>query len=70
MNDLLERLLDKGVVLNLDMVICVAGIPLIGIKLRGIIAAIRTMIEYGIMETWDTELRSQARGKNRNACYD
>ena len=43
-DDLLERLLDKGVILNLDMVIGVAGIPLIGINLRAAIASIETMI--------------------------
>ncbi|MEI6509887.1 MAG: gas vesicle protein, partial [bacterium] len=46
-NDLLERLLDKGVVLSLDLVIGVAGIPLIGVNLRAAIASLETMLEYG-----------------------
>jgi hypothetical protein len=57
---LLERLLDKGVILNLDLVIGVAGIPLIGINLRAAIASIETMIDYGIMQAWDEQLRSYA----------
>jgi hypothetical protein len=60
LDDLLERLLDKGVILNLDLVIGVAGIPLIGINLRAAIASIETMIEYGIMQAWDEQLRTYA----------
>ena len=62
-DDLLERLLDKGVILNLDLVIGVAGIPLIGINLRAAIASIETMIEYGLMEAWDEQLRQYANGE-------
>ena len=39
-DDLIERLLDKGVIVNLDLVIGVAGIPLIGVNLRAAIASI------------------------------
>lgn len=59
-DDLLERVLDKGIILNLDLVIGVAGIPLIGINLRTAIAAVETMIEYGIMRAWDEKLREFA----------
>jgi hypothetical protein len=64
-DDLLERLLDKGVILNLDLVIGVAGIPLIGINLRAAIASIETMIEYGYMQAWDEQLRDYANGELR-----
>jgi hypothetical protein len=59
-NDLLDRLLDKGVVVSLDLVIGVAGIPLIGVSLRAAIAAIETMIEYGFMKAWDEKTRQYA----------
>jgi hypothetical protein len=59
-NDLLDRLLEKGVVLDLDMVIGIAGIPLIGVSLRAAIAAIETMIEYGLLESWDESTRRYA----------
>ncbi len=58
--DLLERVLDKGIVLKLDLVIGVAGIPLIGISLQGAIAAIETMLGYGMMEAWDAGIRADA----------
>ena len=59
-NDLLDRLLDKGVVVHLDLVIGVAGIPLIGVSLRAAIAAIETMIEHGMMKAWDEKTRQYA----------
>ena len=59
-DDLLEQILDKGIILNLDLVIGVAGIPLIGINLRAAIASIETMIEYGLMQAWDEDLRQYA----------
>jgi hypothetical protein len=59
-DDLLERVLDKGIVLSTDLIIGVAGIPLIGISLRAAIASVETMIEYGFMKAWDEELRQYA----------
>jgi hypothetical protein len=59
-DDLLERVLDKGIVLSTDLIIGVAGIPLIGISLRAAIASVETMIEYGLMKAWDEELRQYA----------
>jgi Gas vesicle protein len=58
--DLLERVLDKGIVLKLDLIIGVAGIPLIGISVQGAIAAIETMLQYGMMEAWDAQTRAYA----------
>jgi len=58
LEDLLERVLDRGIVLKLDLIIGVAGIPLIGISLQGAIAAIETMLEYGMMEAWDADTRA------------
>lgn len=60
LDDLLERMLDRGVMLKLDLIIGVAGIPLIGISLQAAIAAIETMLEYGMMEAWDADTRGYA----------
>lgn len=62
--DLLDVLLQKGVVLEADVVIGVADIPLVGIKLRAAIAGLTTMREYGIFEEWDLE---QRRGRRSHA---
>jgi len=56
-NDVLDKLLNKGLVLNADLIISVAGIPLIGVNLRAAIAGMETMLEYGMMEAWDKSTR-------------
>lgn len=55
--DLIDKILDKGVVINADVIITVAGIPLIGITLRAALAGIETMLDYGMMEAWDQSIR-------------
>ena len=55
--DVIDRILDKGVILNADVIISVAGIPLIGINLRAALAGIETMLDYGMMEAWDENTR-------------
>ncbi|MBI4008033.1 MAG: gas vesicle protein [Planctomycetes bacterium] len=51
--DLLDRVLEKGVVISADIVITLAGIPLIGINLRAAVAGMETMLKYGMMKEWD-----------------
>lgn len=58
--DLLDRVLERGVVIAADIVICLAGVPLIGINLRAALAGMETMVEYGLMQEWDQRLRAQA----------
>jgi len=57
LTDLLNRLLDKGIILNADIIISVAGIPLIGVSLKAALASIETMLDYGMMEAWDESIR-------------
>jgi len=57
--DLLDRVLDKGVVLYADIIVSVAGIPLIGVNLRAALAGMETMISYGVMQEWDQKVRAQ-----------
>lgn len=61
--DLLERVLDKGLVLNADLVISVSGIPLIGVNLRAALAGMTTMLKYGMMEDLDSRIREHYRVK-------
>ena len=58
--DLLDRALTKGIVIHADLVISVAGIPLIGVNLRAALAGMETMIRYGLLKEWDTKIRQQA----------
>ena len=65
--DLLDRVLDKGLVINADIIISLAGVPLIGVNLRAALAGMETMLEYGLMKEWDVRTRaweSERRKKN------
>jgi len=58
--DLVDRILVKGVILQADLVISVSGVPLIGVNLKAAIAGMTTMLDYGMMEAWDEEIRKYA----------
>ena len=58
--DLLDRILDKGLMLDADIIIHVAGIPLLGVKLRAALAGMETMLKYGIWQDWDEAQRAIA----------
>ncbi len=59
--DLLDRVLDKGLVVHADLIVSVAGIPLIGVNLRAALAGMETMLKYGIMQAWDEQGRAWER---------
>jgi hypothetical protein len=58
--DLLDSVLDKGLVLDADLIIHVAGVPLLGVKLRAALAGMETMLRYGIWKDWDEAQRAVA----------
>lgn len=58
--DLLDRVLDKGLVVNTDLIIGVAGVPLVGVDLRLALAGIKTMLDYGIWSDWEKAQRAAA----------
>jgi len=59
--DLLDRILDKGLVIYADVVVSVAGVPLIGVNLRAALAGMETMLKYGVMVDWDEKSRAWER---------
>jgi len=70
--DLLDRVLDKGLVINADLIISLAGVPLIGVNLRAALAGMETMLQYGLMKEWDEHIRaweSEQRQKNVEPIY-
>lgn len=58
--DLLDRVLERGLVVNADIIIALAGVPLIGINLRAALAGMETMVKYGLMVDEDRRVRGQA----------
>lgn len=65
--DVLDRVLDRGLVINADIVVSLSGVPLIGIKLRAAIAGMETMVQYGMMRDWDQSIRALKRDTAANA---
>lgn len=63
--DLLDRILDRGLVLDADLIIHVAGIPLLGVKLKACLAGMETMLKYGIWRDWDEAQRAVATEEQR-----
>lgn len=59
--DLLDRVLDKGLVIHADIIISLGGVPLIGVNLRAALAGMETMIQYGVMQGWDERIRAWER---------
>lgn len=46
--DLIDRILDKGLVVNADIAVSVAGVELLGIKIRAALASFETAARYGL----------------------
>jgi len=61
--DLLDRVLDKGLVIEADIVISLAGVPLLGISLRAALAGMETMLKYGLMKDLDKQIRMSAQSE-------
>jgi len=46
--DVIDRVLDKGLVINADICVSVAGVELLGIKIRAALASFETAGRYGL----------------------
>jgi ssDNA-binding Zn-finger/Zn-ribbon topoisomerase 1 len=46
--DVIDRILDKGLVINADIVVSVAGVELLGVKVRAALASFATAAKYGL----------------------
>ena len=55
--DVVEMLLDKGVVVNADIVVSVGDTELLGVQLRAAIASFETAAEYGLEFPEGTDMR-------------
>jgi Zn finger protein HypA/HybF involved in hydrogenase expression len=48
LGDVIDRVLDKGLVINADICVSVAGVELLGIKIRAALASFETAARYGL----------------------
>ena len=58
--DLIDRILDKGLVINADIKIDLAGTELLGIKIRAALASFETAAKFGLAFPTGTNLNAPA----------
>jgi hypothetical protein len=56
--DVIDRILDKGLVINADISVSVAGTELLGIKIRAALASFETAARYGLEFPSGTDLNA------------
>ncbi|MHB1418088.1 MAG: gas vesicle protein [Bacillota bacterium] len=58
--DVVEIILDRGLVINADIVVSLAGVELLGIKIKAALASFETAARYGLEFPSGTNLESTA----------
>lgn len=58
--DVIDRILDKGLVINADILVSVTGTELLGIKIRAALASFETAARYGLEFPGGTKLQTPA----------
>lgn len=58
--DVMDRVLDKGLVINADIAVSVAGVELLGVKIRAALASFETAAKYGLEFPSGTNLETPA----------
>jgi hypothetical protein len=64
--DLLDRILDKGVVINGDITVTVGSVELLSLKINIVIASIETAKRYGMPLPWEVDGKPTRRIRARN----
>ena len=58
--DLIDRILDKGLVINADIKVAVVGVELLDIRIRAALASFETAARYGLEFPSGTRMETQA----------
>ena len=58
--DVIDRVLDKGLVINADISVSLAGVELLSIRIRAVIASLETAAKYGLALPAGTNLDTDA----------
>ena len=58
--DVIDVVLDKGLVINADITVSLAGVELLGIKIRAALASFETAAKYGLEFPAGTNLQTPA----------
>lgn len=57
--DVIEAILDKGLVINADIAVSLVGVELLGIKIRAALASFETAAKYGLEMPSGTNVATQ-----------
>ncbi len=68
--DVVDRILDKGLVINADIMVSLVGVELLGIKIRAALASFETAARYGLEFPSGTNLQTPAWQEARIAKQD
>jgi gas vesicle structural protein len=60
LTDVIDAVLDKGLVINADIMVSLAGVELLGIKIRAALASFETAARYGLEFPSGTNLEAPA----------
>lgn len=63
--DLLDRILDKGVVINGDITVAIGRVELLSLKINLVIASLETAKRYGIRLPWEKASKPVGRLRGR-----
>jgi Zn finger protein HypA/HybF involved in hydrogenase expression len=70
--DVIDRVLDKGLVINADICVSVAGVELLGIKIRAALASFETAAKYGLEfpsgTNYEKAAWKEAQAGNKETC--
>ena len=58
--DVIDRILDKGVVINADIAVSLAEVELLSIRIRAVLASLETAAKYGLALPAGTNLETDA----------
>jgi len=58
--DVIDRILDKGLVINADITVSLVGVELLGIKIRAALASFETAAKYGLEFPSGTKMETPA----------
>lgn len=58
--DVIDRILDKGLVINADITVSIAGVELLGIKIRAALSSFETAARYGLEFPSGTNMETAA----------
>jgi gas vesicle structural protein len=70
--DVIDRVLDKGLVINADICVSLAGVELLGIRIRAALASFETAARYGLEfpsgTNYEKAAWKEAEAATREAC--